>query len=217
VVQFTRPRVVHIGRPWVVHTARPRPVQTTRPSLVQYSPAGDIADLPGSADSSSNSSAGHPAYKTGKGVVMNVVTPFHIDTNSGLAVLDTVWNYNAAYLIKNNASNAFLITTMPRRVQSWPNISCCFGKLATTSKTYLLTLGMQLGNTPIKIKVGDNEFQSNQFTTNPVTNETRLVFTYAAPNVDSLLYIHVFYAGPVNSSITPVGHQFYYVQLMQLD
>jgi hypothetical protein len=41
VVQFTRPRVVHIGRPWVVHTARPRPVQTTRPSLVQYSPAGD--------------------------------------------------------------------------------------------------------------------------------------------------------------------------------
>jgi hypothetical protein len=176
-----------------------------------------LADLPGSADSSSNSSAGHPAYKTGKGVVMNVVTPFHTDTNSGLAVLDTVWNYNAAYLIKNNASNAFLITTMPRRVQSWPNISCCFGKLATTSKTYLLTLGMQLGNTPIKIKVGDNEFQSNQFTTNPVTNDTRLVFTYAAPNVDSLLYIHVFYAGPVNSSVPPLGYKFYYVQLMQLD
>jgi len=41
VVQFTRPRVVHIERPWVVHIARPRPVQTTRPSLVQYSPAGD--------------------------------------------------------------------------------------------------------------------------------------------------------------------------------
>jgi len=41
-VQFTRPRVVHIGRPWVVHIARPWPVQTTRPSLVQYSPDGDI-------------------------------------------------------------------------------------------------------------------------------------------------------------------------------
>ena len=170
--------------------------------------------------------AGNPAYRTGNGVLLDIMHPTRSDPQAVLLVQNVEWNQNIISSLM--ADNPDPVLSQLRLAQPQPSFlaTAQFKDLPSAKHTYLLTIGTTAELEGLKVELLRGSYAVPEYTpgvsnivqelgpdklsATPGANEVRVLFSYAA-GAEPLSVR--WYWGPTGSARC----EFHHLQFVQLD
>lgn len=197
----------------------------------QY-PGGRVAPLPMAripelaAASTGPQVAGNPAYRTGNGVLLDIMNPMRSDPQAAVLVQNVEWDQNIISSLMADKPDPVL--TQLRLAQPQPSflVTAQYKDLPSAKHTYLMTLGTTADREELKVQLLRGSYAVPEYTpgvsnivqelgpdklsSSSGVNEVRALFNYAAGTEP--LSVRWYWTSSGNARC-----EFHHLQLVQLD